>query len=810
MLHSSQSRLKTVSVILLCLIFLTACGCDRQPPTDLPPTIHPATPMPTASRTLALNPSLLLTQTLEPSVEPTNTPVPVTTPQGSAENYRLKSWDYSTALRVYSEASDVPIAEEYNNLRSFYQVSLLEELYLSFPNLRSDPNLMRDLANFKGLGETYWATYGLLHDHSVEPFRQGLENALNNSSAKLPELNLWGATINIENEYSSVIKTTNLFEESTPATVQKVSAVMGWDFFVVRENADGSYAVFALYPEWKRNWWNDETFQITDLNGNGREEITITYEGWGSGFTHFCEEELFVYEWDGQTFHNLISTPLNVFANTDYGNCLGFSFNPDTAGRKLIRTGISKGNYCDDFLYMEPLSYRWNGEGFVPLAKSIPVPPSERKPDICTIDWALAAGMNNDSALKLLAAAVTDWPEDAEEVWGPAAHDYFKMKLATWYLGRGQVQRGIDLLTQLRDAPAAPDFQFASQIATIFLETYETKGIYQAVSAVDSFYEKAEESVCSIAWCDTEEMRKQWGFAEPLWGEFGYRSQFDGDFQSIDALSLDLNRNPLASLEDFQNRLKEIGLIPAWVGEADADGQGQLDWLVDLNSSQILFLRNNGRITRVNLDSIYEYGEGENRTHRWHTFQTSPKAPVINIYQVGTEIFAFHLLQDKGPYQVVFDLDSSEYSLTYNSDRVEVREWLVQEGKLIVQYDGSEGVYIWDDAAGRLAPIGYSPELVEENISQAERAIYIEDDPSQAIEILTNLLKGRVVENYAWAWYEGYTNPPRVRPYAEYLLGLAYERAGNPDNAAQAYWQLWRDFPSSPYSLAAQRKLEIK
>jgi len=483
-----------------------------EPPLTNTPA--PATPTPTASSpptqapsfTPTLAPSPVPTQLPAPSVEPPNTPVPVTTPQSSAENYRLKAWDDTTARRIYAEADTVPIAEEYADLREFYQLSLLEELYLSYPDLRTDPNLLRDQANLKGRKSSYWLPYGLLHDHAVEPFRQGLEQALNDGSAKLPELMLWDESIFQERD-----KSKKLFDGSTPATVLEVTVERGWDFFVLREEADGSTTVFALYPKWNQYAWNDETFQITDLNGNGREEIAIMYRGWGAGFDHSCQEKLFLYEWDGQTFQDIISTPLDVYMNTDYGNCLGINFSPDTAGRQLIHGGISKNTSCEDYPYLEPVTYRWDGKGFVPLATTAPVPPGPRDPDTCTIGWALAAGAENDSALKLLAAAVADWPAEADAVWGPAAHDYFKIRLAIWYMRRGQWQRGVDLFKQVRDTPTAPEFHFIPRLGAVFLETYETNGIHHALTAVRSLYEEERDAMCPLDGCNTKKNARSVG-----------------------------------------------------------------------------------------------------------------------------------------------------------------------------------------------------------------------------------------------------------------------------------------------------------
>ena len=44
--------------------------------------------------------------------------------------------------------------------------------------------------------------------------------------------------------------------------------------------------------------------------------------------------------------------------------------------------------------------------------------------------------------------------------------------------------------------------------------------------------------------------------------------------------------------------------------------------------------------------------------------------------------------------------------------------------------------------------------------------------------------------------------------FSQYLLGLAYELAGDETNAVAAYLKLWRDYPNSPFAIMAQAKLQ--
>ncbi len=72
-------------------------------------------------------------------------------PEEGAEAYRLDPWDEDDALRVLEEAAAVPIAEEYQDMRDFYRLSLLEEVWLDNPHLREDPELVKLAAELKWL-----------------------------------------------------------------------------------------------------------------------------------------------------------------------------------------------------------------------------------------------------------------------------------------------------------------------------------------------------------------------------------------------------------------------------------------------------------------------------------------------------------------------------------------------------------------------------------------------------------------------------------------------------------------------------------
>ena len=486
-------------------------------------------------------------------------------------------------------------------------------------------------------------------------------------------------------------------------------------------------------------------------------------------------------------------------------------------GSQKIQAGSTRYTLCDEAPYEDRITFHWDGTGFRQELKHTISVPKELSPNRCTLDWAIKAGPGNDQAVGLLAAAVKDWPEEADQDWGPAARDYFRIKLATWYFQRDRLAEGLGLLKQVREHPFASDYSFAAKVASTFLDAYYQYGWYRAVHEVDDLYRSELEPFSGPCFgvCEIDELRKQWGFAEREWGIW-YGNGFEDDFLGFDALSLALKQNPPASLEALPVWLGHNKLSLIWSVEGDLDGRGEKDWLVltrgwptcHCQSNSFVFLRGSWGVIAVPAKDIYAEPQNPPQEYHLQSFFPVPGVPPVNILQVGKDLYAFQIQKGSGSYRVDMQINSADISPFDTGDPIEVQDWKVEGGQLLVQYNQREAVYMWDAAQKKIVPTGFAPELQEENTAKAEQALYIDNDPGKVVEILRSLLEEHVYENFDWMWMEDYINPPRLRPYLLYLLGLAYERSGDETNAVQAYWQLWHDYPASPYSLAAQSKLD--
>ena len=647
--------------LILCSLILSACGSARRTPQPTPPvtvtaasTASATAPIPTRKPNASQTPRMESTQispdvTQEPTETPTATPFPAYTPEGGPEAYQLKPWDYRTAFRLFDEAESVSLAEEYEDMREFYQLSMLEEIFLMMPEYKTDPDLLMKKAGLKGLGKTYWETYGLLHDHSIEPFRAVLEHQLNSAGVLPSTANEW--IEEYPGAYGKPITSNDLFDQPAASTIVKVMANGSWNFLIIRQNTQGQFSVYALYPEWIPSRWNDETFQITDLNANGRNEIAIEYMGWGTGMSHFCVSGLKVYEWDGSTFQNLFGDELLFGTDTGYSDCLPTTFLPDPNGGMMVQTGITYNTICPDTPYQKIFSSRLVGGLFQKQPNSTSRPPDPETPSPCTIDWLMDAGREDPNvAATMLKDVLSKWPNEAEQVWGPAIRDFLRLNLAGWYIELGLVEQGLSLLTDIRANPYTPEFPLASKLAGTFLSNYEDVGFYRAVTVMRDQY--FDEQPCTYEGCNQEAMIKSWGVFDQDWEFSRPPDFFTSRFTSTGSLSWELNQKQPKSIEDLKNWLSHIGIETVWTAQSDLDGNSLEDWLVVItekseqyelyDTNLFAFLKRDDYLELIPLGSVQFDSNYPVDIPRWGILIPEVGEPLVNVIQIEDSLDLLH------------------------------------------------------------------------------------------------------------------------------------------------------------------------
>ncbi len=811
---------------------------------DRPIRQHAASRLPTPTLTVTVYPTEIPSPTLTPSptsrIQPTNTftafgiasPTPtrfytptvtatyqpLPTFSTSAGAYHLKEWTQADMLDLLAEAQNVTLSSAYDaSDRHFYEAALLAEAYTRFPNLQADPQLKARLISLKSEDNRF--PYALVHDRSTEPYRQWIVDGLNLEREGIDELPHWGqAKEALLNGF--LTSTTHLFEQEVEAQVFRASPSPGLlGLFVVRSESAGRYSVFAIDPQWQDFTGSPgQTLspvtpkvqvQIVDLNGNGRSEIAVTLDAAGQVIYSSCRKIFHLYEWDGSAFRDLLADEIDISPSSSLDRCLDITFSPSASGTSTITAGIERDIGCPSQPYTQKDIYRWDGSAFRLQKPRILLPPNGLAPGRCTIAWAVQAGPVSDLAVRMLAGALQNWPPAAEEQWGPASRDYFTLKLAAWRLQRGEVDDALDLLEQVRSAPSTPNYSLPMRIADNFLRAYAANSISAAQQAVQQTYSRALQEIPLVDnQFTTDALLKSWGFVEPSWG-IDSKYDFGSDFAAVDALDLAIQQARPTSLEEFASVLFQNDISYQNLLQDDLDGDGRLDFFfVTYNAYEkalVAVLRPVGRFSVVRVARFAREEHDDETDFRWQVFQPSPGGPPVIVLQDGLRLVAFHIQPGEPPRAVVDLLHPADHCPDCSDQPA---DWQVTSSGgqqfLTVQYTIGEGLYAWDTASNRLIPTRLAPENQEANVAQAERALFLDGDPTGTIAQLESLLLQGPTETMPG---REPPSPPRLRPYLLYLRALACDIAGLPGPATQAYQQLWQEYPENPFALAAYHKI---
>jgi len=386
---------------------------------------------------------------------------------------------------------------------------------------------------------------------------------------------------------------------------------------------------------------------VVDRNGNQRSEVQVIETSFGIGNSG-CVSLIYLYGWRGDSlngaFVDLAKDITEVRIGYDYGDCeKPWEFGPaDASGAQPIiafwRIYNHAGSECPP--YERWISHIWAGQSYQRFSEGV-VPFGYSGSLKCAVGWANWAGGLSDETIALLATALQNWSKDIDEQYGPAAQDFFRFKLGVWYARRGQNELARAELQRVRDHPANPEFDAASQMARVYLATYPSKGTDAACQAVQEIIDER--------------------FAGTPPGGLTY---------------------------DLEFAKNKIGFV--------------------------------------------------------------------------------------------------DYSWKYGPQFVCEPEWATP--------------WPWIGNAKN-----YLPEMTpqDQEIAHIEKLLFQTGDVSQGLQRLLNLLDDPIIEPY----HSSFEEPPRIKLYLLYLLGLAYELSGDEHNAVKTYWQLWRDYPDSPYTLIARRKL---
>jgi hypothetical protein len=451
----------------------------------------------------------------------------------------------------------------------------------------------------------------------------------------------------------------------------------------------------------------------------------------------------------------------------------------------------------------------------------------------CALTWANQAGPEIPQARALMERFLeTSEPALIEAYsarYGPAYHDFLSFKLGTWYAQIGDATRARARLTAVRDTPRMPEYKMARQMAEAFLDAYLQYGAYAGCVAVDGLIDVRTFPTDGLSFYspfDAEAMRAAWGFSGDHWSMGGDDVWADPALQRddlnlcnpISAFRLGIQDQTFASSAQVAAYLTRQGIAYEGLQETDMDGDGRRDWLVLVGTGYEQGLELWALLSRATgVEAEWVGGSAATGFQIPTTVATwVPTSAIgsLTVYQWSTDVAVLRTLRLTDSTRVLDLMGALELrGLTTTQIGLAVRPHVLtpDESVLVVRQSGQylsspdELTLGWDPRAQAITLVDRDGGVARARLSEAERLLFVQQDPSGANAILEALLADPgsmplMVMPTTWRL-------ATFTPYALYLRGLAAERSGHSDQAIQTYWTLWNSYPTHPFSAIVQRKL---
>ncbi len=561
--------------------------------------------------------------------------------------------------------------------------------------------------------------------------------------------------------------------------------------FIVQGEAPGSYQVTRVNG-WVSNMWtstHQDTYELIDVDRDGSAEIGYYRQAeWQNA--QGSQNTYSIYKWDPgkHQFVDILQASVTPGPGGVFKNWFT-ALMQDIAERQIYGT-------TDYGCYQTRTLYAWKQAGYAKIGEELQPLEGQAAPR-CKAEWAEALNTAGDQAIQAMESALAGWQASDSEAAGPAAEDYHRLELGIWQATGGQSAAALENLQAVRDHPKNPGYAAASQMAAAFLQHYPSESLYAACKAVSNYI--STDLGTTAPYLQREDLgqywRQQWGFTRAAWSD---ELPLDGLCSLEESFKVSLPAAPLPQAQgEMEALLSKLGISWVYLQRADLDFDGQMDWLlVEPPSGQGSYSSSgnawallqkgaermvaNGAISLDAGEAVLKRAmitgqAGLNfilQGQRRFVFSISPSSSgglKLSVMQI-TGAGCIQILQDKGRLERCTDQGIRSYTWDAKEKTlVETQAWV-------------------DGQAGR---------QIREQVPQAQKAL-LAMDLQTAIRLLAPLYQAVPKANTAiTGWQE----------QIAYLLGLSYELSGQPEQAVQAYWQLWRDFPESPLVEIVKLKL---
>jgi tetratricopeptide (TPR) repeat protein len=796
---------KIIATLLIAVAGIVSCSPART--TNTPSPTIPLVPTNTPTKTFSPQPTK--TSTLVPTKthqETTsipiseNTPTPIFTPSAGPTYFQLKPWNEEDALSLVDLAEQFSFSDNvpwFGDTRPNYQsdqaaIALAaQEALLRFPNTSYSEKLQWRIA----LANT-------IMDKSTSDIwmMQEIEKGLNERGFT-PDtldqlLNPFG--FEVGEQHSAF----NLFGNNQPSQVLLITRLDRDDtglYVALQKDSLGHYMLAKVYSTWSYDVGSDYSvrteghFEVEDHTGDAIPEV-ILYPGYHNGT--FCGYDLVIFQWEGSRFVNASGDQFS------FDQCN--SFRSEWAYGQANEQGAEPIDTWRGVGFFSPVirhdHYVWSGQVYE-LSESQLVAPDSladrnasawviyamHEEDYATVINKVMDVLSSESQIQALAADL-----------GPNYPDYlrFQLGVAHEFLSESELAR--NTFKNMIENSSSPSSSMIEKAAQAYLDNYQTDiDSYRACQSVlEVMQNSLDQPLFAIRESyDFEQIEKAWGYKPgEEWDSLALCNLNSAFYTVVQRLKPDQFTN-------VPEELKKAGVRVRMSIAKDLTGSGQADW--------ILLVDTPGDDAPVNLWILHKIPNGiaalpvvdwERKRFNLPTksaasaglnVQTilAPDNTTITFIRAGDYLYSLRLDENKLLLDdLLWPVSNVESSVFYQEDKGLMLDVSVNTENCPhckTTYQWSNGKFDFSDL------VDSGPSAAE----QAETALLEQGNPTEAIPLLLSILS---------------SPDPRDASNIMYMLGLAYELTGDQNQAVQAYWKLWQNYPGSSYARLAQAKLELR
>jgi len=812
---------KSYAVLFLLVLIVVSCG--------------PVTPVP-----LSVAATTALTPTSKP-VSPTSTqdvattPTPTSIPQLHANDYELQPWNaddgyYSRLIDEFSKDIYVGFNNRFQRFGPVFQAEKL--LWDPSSDWRSSSwKIVTDYP--KGI-----PLPGMRPGEDLLAFL--MEDLLNNENVKPEELPLivksriqkpWecyrAEIVESPSKRGNYLVVNNLFSDQQDS----------WLFYTGSCEGTAIYAVRTINDQYRiekvRDWqalevtaagYNLVMDAVSDVNTNGIPEVILNVSYGASGTPPYSGRNLEFYEWDPSK-EIFLSNSTEMFEEVCYSfESCEEEWRIEKGNVQGVHPVVVKELYVtmyDDFGELsvcDPLviehTYLWKDGKFTEQKQTL-LPPTDERID-CQLSWALQVLNRRNReiplASDLISKALGNWPNRMNDMWGPASKDYFSLRLGLFYDLTGREDEGVTLLHTVAEHPTNPEFDFASELASAYLDVRSKQGKVQACQEINLRQTEAEQIDGPYVYVPINMLRANWGFGAPIWS---YRIDDICDVEY--ALELSVRQVPNLQFKNIEGWLTRIGLNPLKI-QTIYKSNTLMAWLVTLPAQDVQFSNEGNTMERVDTQQMWLFTGSHNGLNAIYVDDikqnTTLSSDYLTIGQSGILVTIETILADFQRFFIFHVRPNSEIQtllLDYYVDGA-----IDHKTNEIMTIAGSYGaeqpdidVYSWNTGLGKLDKRTINFDFSKAQ-GEAERLVFRERDFVQAILYINMFFTQAPPEPKEVLYCQSRDctyYPDWYRPYMRYLLALAYEMSGRTEQARDIYFALWQDYPSNIFGLTAEHRL---